>query len=137
MANSNTYMVVVGFMHYVNDCIDLYTKLADNWKNVGDTVAANERMEKAIAYGIIRDDIDAIVHKHYPYVRIIDMLESESFVWSIDEVIAKRIDYVFSYGYAYVMRSRRLRAHYHALTCAYEQLQTYCNIYKVFNGNMH
>ena len=135
--NGNVYIVTVSFMHFINDNISMYDAFCKTWVSVGNHDAAYERQCKKLAFVIISDDIDSIIHHYYPNVRIIDQLHCESFIWSIQRRLSLHIDGLTAYGYDYVMHSYKLRAEYQAFVTAYEYLHKLCERYNVFDGNMH
>lgn len=133
----NVFSVSKMYVHFVNDRISTYTRLYQNFNDAGMLEQGNIRFEKACAYSLLSDDIDALIDRHYQYVRVTEQLYCESFIWSLIKKISKRIDYVNSFGYDYVMHSYTLSAQLDAYTDAYKTLHSYCDMFHVFTGNMH
>lgn len=134
---SNAYEVTRHYMHFVIDEMRMYDTFANSWNTLGNIEERDYRLYQKQAFETLANDIDDIINKHYGYVRIVDIITCDGFVWSVNRAIGKRLDAILVYGFDYVMHSYKLKAQYVSYVKAYEYLNSLCVSYDVFNGNMH
>lgn len=135
MTNNNSFDCAVDIMNFINDNIDTYKRLEDNWlEQMGDYENANRCFYYRQALANVSDDIDSIIHHHAIHgLDVYTILDCPSFIWSLQSRIAKHIDYINGWGYQYIMRgSAMLRHKLYMYECIYEYTVSACKHYNVY-----
>lgn len=131
---SNEFAVSVSLINRINSDIDLYAQLEDNYiECLHDVKNANRCYEYRRALIEVSIEIDRITTKQYDNLSVYDILASESFILHMQNFISKKIDFIMSFGFHYVMRdSAKLRNQYHMYKSIYDHINTMCRAYNVY-----
>ena len=131
---TNEFAVSVSLINRINSDIELYSQLEDNYiECLHDVKNANRCYEYRRALIELSIEIDRITAKQYTNISVYDILASESFIWHMQNYIGKKIDYIMSFGYHYVMRdSSKLRNQFHMYETIYNHINTMCKAYNVY-----
>lgn len=116
---NNVFDCSIDIMHTINHQIALNDRLRKTYESVGDTVNANRCWDANLVLLRLSDRIDNITLRYD--ISVTECLESNSFVWTLQQEIARMIDSILACGYHYVMRdSRKLKAQFRELEYIYE-----------------
>ena len=135
MTNNNSFDCAISIMNFINDNIDTYKRLEDNWlEHMGDYENANRCFYYRQALANVSDDIDGIIHHQSIHgLDVYTILDCPSFIWLLQHRISKHIDYINSWGYQYVMRdSAMLRHQLYMYETIYEYTVSACKRYNVY-----
>ena len=130
---TNEFAVAVSLINLINSDIELYSHLEDTYiEYTHDRRNANRCYDYRCALIELSAEIDRITSQ-YKNLSAYDVLASESFVCHMQNFIGKKIDYIMSFGFHYVMRdSTRLRNQFHMYKSVYEHINRMCKAYNVY-----
>lgn len=133
MTNSNVLRANLSLIHYINDTIELYKTIEDNYIEIcQDYENADRCYQYRIALSIVSDEFDRY-SLQYDDVSIWNYLNSNSTIWHMQSFIGKQIDAINSLGYHYVMRyCPKLKNQLHMYECIYDEIKRICRTWDVY-----